>query len=152
MDIQTQDSRFPELAELASLAEPAWMCEVRFNEQGLVMAICQDAETHENLMVAWMDRASLWLTVKRGEMVFWSRSRKEYWHKGGTSGNVLSVRSFAVDCDGDALQFQVIAQGDHAACHTGRRSCFYRDYDPATQTWRVNSEPLFDPKKTYGHS
>lgn len=150
MDIKTQDTRFPELADLARMPEPAWMKQVRFDEQGLVMTICQDADTHENLMVAYMDRASLWLTVRRGEMVFWSRSRREYWHKGASSGNVLQVRSFAVDCDGDVLQFQVKALGDQAACHTGRRSCFYRTFDASSQDWVITSTPLFDPAKVYG--
>jgi len=124
---------------------------IRYDEQGLVMAICQDADTGENLMVAYVNRTSLWHTVQQGEMVFWSRSRKEYWHKGGTSGNVLQVRSFSVDCDGDVLQFQVKARGDQAACHTGRRSCFYRTFDSEKQDWEITSEPLFDPKKVYGH-
>lgn len=150
MEIRNFDSRFPELHELASMPEPQWMYAVRFDEHGLVMAICQDADDGENLMVAYMDRASLWLTMRRNEMIFWSRSRKEYWHKGGTSGNVLVVRSFMVDCDGDVLLFKVKAMGDQAACHTGRRSCFYRTFDVATQQWVVNSDPLFDPAKVYG--
>jgi len=148
--IPTIDPKFPELAEFSSQDSPAWMRDIRLNEQGLVMAICQDSDTGENLMVAWMNLASLWLTVRKGEMVFWSRSRQEYWHKGGTSGNVLKVISFALDCDGDVLQFKVKALGDQAACHTGRRSCFYREYNPTTQAWRVLSEPLFDPKSVYG--
>lgn len=150
MEIQNLDPRFPELAELVSMPEPVWMGAIRFDAQGLVMAICQDAETGENLMVAYMDRASLWLTMRRMEMVFWSRSRKEYWHKGGTSGNVLAVRSMQVDCDGDVLQFQVKAMGDQAACHTGRRSCFYRTFNGNTQDWDVTSAPLFDPARVYG--
>jgi len=137
-----QDPRFPELADFAANLVPAWIEAVKFNTDGLVMAICQDAVTHENLMVAWMDKAALYMTACRGEMVFWSRSRKEYWHKGATSGNVLKVHSFEVDCDADVLQFHVEALGDHAACHTGRRSCFFRRFDAASQAWVVISDPL----------
>jgi phosphoribosyl-AMP cyclohydrolase len=129
---------------------PAWMDAIHFDALGLVMAICQDEDTGENLMVAYVNRTSLWHTVARSEMIFWSRSRKEYWHKGGTSGNVLQVRSFAVDCDGDVLQFQVKALGDQAACHTGRRSCFFRTFDPAVQDWKITSARVFDPTKVYG--
>ena len=137
-----EDPRFPELVAFAANPVPAWIDAVKFDAHGLVMAICQDFQTHENLMVAWMDKAALYMTAQRGEMVFWSRSRKEYWHKGATSGNVLRVYQFALDCDGDVLQFQVEALGDHAACHTGRRSCFYRRFDPSAQSWVVISEPL----------
>ena len=148
----TANSAFPELdsPDVRAGKFPAWMDAVRFNADGLVMAICQDATAHDNLMVAWMDKAALYLTISRGEMVFWSRSRKEYWHKGATSGNVLTVKEFRVDCDGDVLQFKVAMQGVSAACHTGRRSCFYRRLDVATGQWVTDSEPLFDPKVIYG--
>lgn len=128
---------------------PQWMSDIRFDASGLVQAICQDYLKKDILMVAWMSRESLYLTQQKGEMVFWSRSRKELWHKGGTSGNVLKVHSFAMDCDGDALLFQVEALGDQAACHTGRRSCFYREMQ-ADLSWKVTSNPLFDPHKVYG--
>lgn len=141
-------ANFPELEGFDKNNLPEWLKKVRFDDNGLVMAICQDAIDQQILMVAWMDAASLFLTHSKNEMVFWSRSRKEYWHKGATSGNVLKVISFAIDCDGDALLFKVEAIGDKAACHTGRRSCFYRDYKDGE--WVVNSAPLFDPKVVYG--
>lgn len=83
-------------------------------------------------------------------MVFWSRSRQEIWHKGATSGNTMKVHSFALDCDGDAMLFQVTMQGSQAACHTGRRSCFHRTLTP--QGWESQGEPVFDPKQVYGKS
>lgn len=97
---------------------------VRYNEAGLAAAIVQDAQTHQVLMLAWMNAESLQRTLELGETVFWSRSRQEYWHKGATSGNVQKVVSLSVDCDGDVLLIQVDPAGP--ACHTGAISCFYR--------------------------
>ena len=95
-----------------------------FDEHGLVPAICQHAKTGEVLMLAYMNEESLRLTRESGEVWFWSRSRQELWHKGATSGNVLTLGSILVDCDGDALVLQVHPAGP--ACHTGERTCFYR--------------------------
>lgn len=97
---------------------------IHFNDQGLVPAIVQDATTHQVLMMAWMNRESLQSTLEIGETVFWSRSRRELWHKGATSGNVQRVVELRVDCDGDTLLILVDAAGP--ACHTGEVSCFYR--------------------------
>ncbi|MCL5024899.1 MAG: phosphoribosyl-AMP cyclohydrolase [Chloroflexi bacterium] len=99
--------------------------EVKFDARGLVPAICQDAETGEVLMVAWMNQEALENTRQSGHAWFWSRSRQELWHKGATSGNYLSVRKILIDCDGDVLLLKVDAAGP--ACHTGNRSCFYRE-------------------------
>lgn len=97
---------------------------VRYNDAGLVAAIIQDVQTHQVLMLGWMNAESLQRTFDLGETVFWSRSRQEYWHKGATSGNVQQVVSISVDCDGDVLLIQVHPAGP--ACHTGATSCFYR--------------------------
>ena len=97
---------------------------LKFNEQGLIPAIVQDAESKAVLMMAWMNAESLQLTHERGETVFWSRSRGEIWHKGATSGNTQKVVSIAVDCDADVLLIQVEPSGP--ACHTGEISCFFR--------------------------
>lgn len=97
---------------------------VRWNEQGLVPAIVQDATTQQVLMMAWMNAESLQQTLEKGETVFWSRSRGEIWHKGATSGNVQRVVDLRIDCDGDTLLFSVEAAGP--ACHTGETSCFFR--------------------------
>lgn len=102
---------------------------VTYNADGLVPAIVQDAESREILMMAWMNRESLQLTLTEGRTVFWSRSRQELWRKGATSGEVQLVREAYYDCDGDTLLF-VVDQLGGGACHTGARSCFYRAFGP----------------------
>jgi phosphoribosyl-ATP pyrophosphohydrolase/phosphoribosyl-AMP cyclohydrolase len=97
--------------------------QVKWDERGLVPAIVQDVNTQQVLMMAYMNRESLRMTVEKGETVFWSRSRNELWHKGATSGNVQRVRDIHVDCDGDTLLIQVEPAGP--ACHTGAVSCFF---------------------------
>jgi len=100
---------------------------IRFDANGLVPAIVQDADTKEVLMMAWMNAESLRLTLEQGETWFWSRSRAELWHKGATSGNIQKVVEVKVDCDEDTLLVLVNPAG--AACHTGERSCFYRSLE-----------------------
>ena len=97
---------------------------IRFDGQGLVPAVLQDATTGQVLMVAWMNEQALRRTLETGQAHFWSRSRQELWHKGATSGNFMDVREIWVDCDADTLLLKVDPAGP--ACHTGRRSCFYR--------------------------
>ncbi len=99
--------------------------EIKYDANGLIPAIVQDAETHEVLMLAYMNAESLKLTLETGETWFWSRSRSELWHKGATSGNVQRVVEVRVDCDADTLLVLVNPAG--AACHTGERTCFYRN-------------------------
>ncbi len=98
--------------------------EIKFDSNGLVPAIVQDAETNQVLMLAYMNEESLRLTLEKGETVFWSRSRGELWHKGETSGNVQRVVEVHVDCDADTLLILVHPAGP--ACHTGNKTCFYR--------------------------
>ena len=105
----------------------AELAEVRYNADGLVPAIAQCAETGEVLMMAWMNAESLAMTFAEGRMVYWSRSRSELWRKGDTSGDRQFVQSARYDCDGDTLLFSVIQEG-RGACHTGERSCFYREF------------------------
>ncbi len=100
-----------------------------FNNQGLLPAIVQDAATGEVLMMAYMNAESLAKTLATQETWFWSRSRAELWHKGATSGNTQRVVSIAVDCDGDTLLIKVEPRGP--ACHTGERSCFFRELSAA---------------------
>ena len=95
---------------------------VKFDDNGLVPAIVQSSESKRVLMMAWMSRESLRLTIETGETVFWSRSRNELWHKGATSGNTQQVRLIELDCDGDALLIHVIENGP--ACHRDSESCF----------------------------
>ncbi len=99
--------------------------EIKFDGRGLVPAICQDAATGDVLMVAWMNREALQKTKETRHAWFWSRSRQELWHKGATSGNFLTVKQILIDCDADVLLLKVDAAGP--ACHTGERSCFFRD-------------------------
>jgi phosphoribosyl-AMP cyclohydrolase len=101
------------------------MEEIKFDASGLIPAIVQDVDTKEVLMLAYMNRKSLQLTLESRETVFWSRSRKELWHKGQTSGNVQRVVEIRVDCDQDTLLVLVHPAGP--ACHTGKQTCFYRD-------------------------
>jgi len=101
--------------------------EIKYDTNGLVPAIVQDAETKEVLMMAYMNAESLRVTIETGETVFWSRSRKELWHKGATSGNIQKVIEIKVDCDADTLLVLVNPAG--AACHTGNRTCFYRNME-----------------------
>jgi len=100
---------------------------VRFDDQGLAPAIIQDDVTGDVLMMAWMNAESLRLTFDEGRTVFWSRSRRELWRKGETSGEVQLVRSAFYDCDADALLFRVEQLGG-GACHTGAWSCFFRSF------------------------
>ena len=96
----------------------------RYNEQGLIPAIVQDAEHRTVLMMAWMNAESLELTLRTKQVHFWSRSRSELWRKGATSGNTLELVELRVDCDEDTLLVLVNPAGP--ACHTGKTSCFYR--------------------------
>lgn len=98
---------------------------VKFDDKGLVLALACDHASGEVLMAAWMNRQTLHATLVSGRMTYWSRSRQEVWVKGLTSGHVQEVIGAELDCDGDALKFRVRQIG-HAACHTNRRTCFYR--------------------------
>jgi phosphoribosyl-AMP cyclohydrolase len=98
----------------------------RFGSDGLITCVTTDADTGEVLMVAHMNAEALAKTIESGEAWYWSRSRRELWRKGATSGQVLSVVEMRVDCDQDAIWLKVRVGGDGGCCHTGRRSCFYR--------------------------
>jgi len=121
---------------------------VRFDAQGLVTAIAQDAATGEILMVAYMNEDTLRRTLQTGIMTYWSRSRQKVWVKGESSGHTQHVESVHIDCDGDALVFKVHQKG--AACHTGHRTCFYRRLTPSGLV--EEGTLLFDPAKVYGKS
>ena len=120
---------------------------VKFDEKGLVAAIVQEANSGELLMMAWMNRESLSLTIEEGVAVFWSRSRSKLWRKGEQSGHVQIIKNIRLDCDGDALLLSVEQQGG-VACHTGRKSCFYREL--RDENWVDVSPVLKDPKQIYG--
>lgn len=108
------------------------LANLKWDQQGLIPAIVQDANTRQVLMIAYMNAESLQQTLDIGETVFWSRSRGEIWHKGATSGNIQKVREIFVDCDEDSLLILVDPAGP--ACHTGEVSCFYRTLNELTET------------------
>ena len=107
------------------------LSKLKFDINGLIPAIVQDAHTQEVLMLAYMNARSLQLTLESGETYFWSRSRGELWHKGDTSGNIQRVLEISVDCDADTLLIWVQPSGP--ACHTGERTCFYRNLERENQ-------------------
>lgn len=118
-----------------------------FNKTGgLIPVIVQDYETSEVLMLAYMNKESWEKTLETGKATFWSRSRKELWIKGETSGNVQLVRDIFIDCDDDTVLLKVEQLGK-AACHTGHRSCFYRKLVDGKLV--TMGEPLFNPKDVY---
>ena len=127
--------------------DAAWLNKVAWDEQGLVPAIAQDAETGEVLMFAWMNREALQLTAERGEAVYWSRSRRKLWYKGEESGHTQKVREIRIDCDADVLLLKIEQTGG-IACHTGRRSCFFQKLDRETG-WEVADPVLKDPSEIY---
>ena len=98
-----------------------------YDDRGLITVVAQDADTGDVLMVAWANRASLERTLSEGRMVYWSRSRRELWRKGDTSGEAQFVREAFYDCDGDTLLFKVDQEGG-GACHTGNHTCFFRRF------------------------
>lgn len=124
----------------------SWIDDLKYNEQGLIPAIIQDAGDNEILMMAWMNKESIGDTLKTGKAHFWSRSRKKYWMKGESSGNVQEVKQAFYDCDNDVLLFKVNQVGG-AACHTGHRSCFFTELKDGQPV--VTAEKVFDPDEVY---
>jgi phosphoribosyl-ATP pyrophosphohydrolase/phosphoribosyl-AMP cyclohydrolase len=120
--------------------------EPAYDSNGLVAVIAQDHATGEVLMFAYANAEAVALTQSTGELHLWSRSRNELWHKGATSGNILTVKDLRIDCDGDALLALVEPAGP--ACHTGERTCFYRSID-GTEPTLVPAEALPELERTY---
>lgn len=132
----------------ANVDSPDWLNAIRWTEDGLVPAIAQDAETGEILMMAWMNRESLRLTAEEGHAVYWSRSRGKLWRKGETSGHQQVVKDIRLDCDEDVILLKVEQKGG-IACHTGRRSCFYRTLKDGA--WVAVDPVIKDPDAIYGN-
>jgi phosphoribosyl-AMP cyclohydrolase len=120
----------------------------RYDRDGLIPVIVSDAVDNTVLMFAHMNAEALRLTLETGLAHFWSRSRKSLWKKGETSGEVLQVEEVLTDCDQDVLQLRARALGRGAACHTGRRSCFYRRIEDGRLVM-TSAQRLFDPKQVY---
>jgi len=124
-----------------------WLDEVKYNEDGLVPAIAQDAETGKIMMFAWMNRESLQQTVEKNEVVYYSRSRQQLWHKGESSGHTQLLKEVRIDCDNDVILL-MIEQVGGIACHTGRASCFFKRY--ADGEWQTVEDVLKSPEEIYG--
>ncbi len=129
---------------------PGWLSELRFDAQGLIPAIAQDADTGTVLMMAWMNAESVQETVRTGRAVYFSRSRQRLWRKGEESGHIQQVHDIRLDCDGDVLLLKVTQVGG-IACHTGRERCFFRGLDTqgAEPVWVTQDPVLKDPDTIY---
>ncbi|HEX7969301.1 MAG TPA: phosphoribosyl-AMP cyclohydrolase [Stellaceae bacterium] len=127
-------------------AVPAVLRELSFDEYGLVAAVAQQHDTGEVLMLAWMNREAVEATLRTGRVHYWSRSRQKLWRKGEQSGQVQRLVELRVDCDGDALLLLVDQHG--VACHTGRRSCFFRAVRGDALV--TIAPPLVTPGELYG--
>jgi phosphoribosyl-AMP cyclohydrolase len=119
--------------------------EIQFGPDGLVPAIAQQYDTGEVLMLAWMNREAVRLTLAEGRTCYWSRSRQALWRKGETSGQIQHLRELRLDCDGDTVLLLVDQTG--VACHTGRRNCFFRAWRDGN--WAVIATPEIDPVQLY---
>lgn len=131
------------------MSDSDFLDSIRWNQDGLVPAIAQDENTGRILMMAWMNRDSLALTVKEGRAVYWSRSRQQLWRKGESSGHVQQVSEIRLDCDEDVIVLQVRQLGG-MACHTGRESCFYRVLKEGQ--WIEVDPVLKNPEEIYTQS
>jgi phosphoribosyl-AMP cyclohydrolase len=123
-----------------------WLENVKWDAQGLIPAIAQDADTGRVLMMAWMNRTALQLTAEENRAVYWSRSRQQLWRKGESSGHVQAVEEIRLDCDADVIVLHVRQSGG-IACHTGRESCFYRVLRDGN--WHTVDPVLKDPQTIY---
>jgi phosphoribosyl-AMP cyclohydrolase len=121
---------------------------LKFNSDGLIPAIVQDAFNGRVLMMAWMNESALEKTVQTGKTHFWSRSRQKFWMKGESSGHTQKVKDIAYDCDGDTLLVQV--EQDGAACHEGYRSCFFTSIDQDGANSKITESMLKSPEEIYG--
>jgi len=126
-----------------------WLDAIKWNDDGLVPVIAQDAADGRVLMVAWMNREALQLTAQDRHAVYWSRSRQKLWHKGEESGNQQLIKEIRLDCDNDVIILRVEQKGG-IACHTGRRSCFFQRLENAE--WKTIEPVLKDPSEMYGKS
>lgn len=133
---------------MASAADETTALGLKFDESGLIGAIVTNASDNSLLMFAYMNREALEKTITTGQVHFYSRSRKALWKKGETSGETFSVISILTDCDQDVLQIKVTADGHGAACHTGRKSCFYRKIVNGKLEF-IDNEKLLGPDFIY---
>lgn len=123
-----------------------WVGKLKFNDDGIIPVVIQDCDDQKVLMVAYMNKEALELTLKSGEVHFYSRSRQKLWKKGEISGHIQKVKEILIDCDEDTLLIKV--EQEIASCHKGYRSCFYRKPD-YNGNLKVVEEKIFEPKKVY---
>ena len=128
------------LVKIPTLQAGPWLERIVWNEQGLVPVIAQEASSGDVLMMAWMNQEALLQTLQKGESVYWSRSRKKLWHKGEESGYFQTVREIRLDCDGDTILL-IVDQKGGIACHTGRHSCFFNEWDSVASNWVDTMKP-----------
>ncbi len=126
-----------------------WLDQIKWTDEGLVPAIAQETGTGKVMMFAWMNRDSLAETATTGYAVYWSRSRKKLWRKGEASGHQQLIKSINLDCDADVILLEIEQQGG-IACHTGRKSCFYRRLEDGE--WLTTEPVLKDPAEIYAGS
>ncbi|MEH6471508.1 MAG: phosphoribosyl-AMP cyclohydrolase [Halopseudomonas sp.] len=129
------------------LLSEQWLDDIQWTAEGLVPAIAQDYQSGKILMMAWMNRESLVLTVKEQRAIYWSRSRGKLWRKGEESGHVQQLHDIRLDCDSDAILLQVEQLGG-IACHTGREHCFYKTLKQGQ--WQAVEPVIKDPASIYG--
>lgn len=123
-----------------------WLNKINWSDDGLVQVVAQEAGSKNVLMVAWMNREALKLSVETGEAYYWSRSRKKLWHKGEESGHVQKIREIHLDCDEDVLLLTVEQVGG-IPCHTGRQTCFFNKFENGH--WVVDADVIKSPEEIY---
>jgi phosphoribosyl-AMP cyclohydrolase len=123
-----------------------WLNKINWSDDGLVQVVTQEVETKKVLMVAWMNREALKLTVETGEAHYWSRSRKKLWHKGEESGHVQKIKEIYLDCDADVLLLTVEQVGG-ISCHTGRHNCFFNKFEDGQ--WLIDAPVIKSPEEIY---
>ncbi|MBV6446776.1 phosphoribosyl-AMP cyclohydrolase [Nitrosomonas sp.] len=128
------------------MSSDTWLSKINWSEDGLIPVIAQEAGSGKVLMVAWMNRDALKLTVEKGEAVYWSRSRKKLWHKGEKSSHTQKVKEIYLDCDEDVLLL-IVEQTGGIACHTGRHSCFFQKLEG--NEWIVAAPVVKNPEEIY---
>jgi phosphoribosyl-AMP cyclohydrolase len=138
------------------MSTTAWLDQIKWDTNGLVPVVTQDARTLRLLTHAWANREALALTLAEGRAVYWSRSRQTLWRKGEESGNVQNIKDILLDCDGDTVCY-LVEQVGGIACHTGRESCFYSRLisDGSSPQWQISDPVIKDPATIYkktGHS
>mgnify|MGYP003932277509 CR=1 FL=1 len=129
-----------------SSTHSAWLDEIKWDNDGLVPAIAQETGTGKILMMAWMNREALELSVKEGRAIYWSRSRNKLWRKGEESGHVQTIKDIRLDCDNDVVLLEVEQLGG-IACHTGRHNCFYKQLQ--NDQWVEVESVIKDPEQIY---